>query len=89
MTILIILLILSIILNVFLIQKGISYIYQIEEVQRVYEYDKITVYQNLQSMLDKMKEIDIRGSFESDDEVGAVFTELKNLIEEYNKTINQ
>jgi hypothetical protein len=89
MTILIILLILSTILNVFLIQKGISYIYQIEEVQRVYEYDKITVYQNLQSMLDKMKEIDIRGSFESDDEVGAVFTELKNLIEEYNKTINQ
>ena len=72
-----------------MIQKGISYIYQIEEVQRVYEYDKITVYQNLQSMLDKMKEIDIRGSFESDDEVGAVFTELKNLIEEYNKTINQ
>jgi hypothetical protein len=89
MTILIILLILSIILNVFLIQRGISYIYQIEEVQRVYEYDMIKVYQSLQTMLDKMKEIDIRGSFESDDEVGTVFKELKNLIEEYNETINQ
>jgi hypothetical protein len=89
MTILIILLILSIILNVFLIQRGISYIYQIEEVQRVYEYDMIKVYQSLQTMLEKMKEIDIRGSFESDDEVGTVFKELKNLIEDYNETINQ
>jgi hypothetical protein len=89
MTILIILLILSIILNVFLIQRGISYIYQIEEVQRVYEYDMIKVYQSLQTMLEKMKEIDIRGSFESDDEVGTVFKELKNLIEEYTEIINQ
>jgi uncharacterized protein with PhoU and TrkA domain len=89
MTILIILLILSIILNVFLIQRGISYIYQIEEVQRVYEYDTLKVYQTLQTMLEKMKELDIRGSYESDDEVGTVFKELKNLIEEYNETINQ
>jgi hypothetical protein len=49
----------------------------------------IKVYQSLQTMLDKMKELDIRGSFESDDEVGTVFKELKNLIEEYNETINQ
>jgi hypothetical protein len=27
--------------------------------------------------------IDLKGSFESDDEVGVVFTELKNLIEKY------
>jgi hypothetical protein len=31
----------------------------------------------------EMKQIDIRGSFESDDEVGVVFTELKNTIERY------
>jgi hypothetical protein len=34
-------------------------------------------------MLDEMRALDIKGSFEADDEVGAVFTELKNLIEKY------
>lgn len=38
----------------------------------------------LELMLQQMKEIDIRGSFEADDEVGSVFNELKNLIETYN-----
>ena len=35
----------------------------------------------------KMKEIDIRGSFESDDEVGAVFKDIKELIENLEKEI--
>jgi DNA gyrase/topoisomerase IV subunit A len=39
----------------------------------------------LEMMLKQMREVDIRGSFESDDEVGSVFTELKNLIETYSK----
>ena len=43
--------------------------------------------QQLGSMLETMREIDIRGSFESDDEVGAVFTELKSLIEYYNEEL--
>jgi hypothetical protein len=34
-----------------------------------------------------MRDIDIRGSFESDDEVGAVFSELKNTIETYKNEI--
>ena len=34
-----------------------------------------------------MKEIDIRGSFESDDEVGVVFKELKDTIEKYKTNI--
>ena len=38
----------------------------------------------LELMLQQMKEIDIRGSFEADDEVGSVFSELKSLIETYN-----
>ena len=37
----------------------------------------------LEKMLEEMKEIDIRGSFEADDEVGVVFTELKDTIEKY------
>jgi hypothetical protein len=38
----------------------------------------------LELMLSQMRDIDIRGSFESDDEVGVVFTELKSLVEQYN-----
>jgi hypothetical protein len=46
------------------------------------EYDGF--YQELQSRLVKtistMKEIDIRGSFESDDEVGSVFQQIQAMI---------
>ena len=38
-------------------------------------------------MLTKMRELDLNGSFESDDEVGAVFTELKDTIETYKNEI--
>ena len=41
----------------------------------------------LEKMLEEMKEIDIRGSFESDDEVGVVFKELKDTIEKYKTNI--
>ena len=54
------------------------------------EYDnrEISTQSNLESMLSKMKEIDIRGSFESDDEVGVVFSELKETIETYKTKSN-
>ncbi len=35
-----------------------------------------------------MKEIDSTGAFESDDEVGSTFTDLKNLIEKNKKILN-
>jgi hypothetical protein len=38
-------------------------------------------------MLSEMKQIDLKGSFESDDEVGVVFSELKNTIESYKNKI--
>ena len=34
---------------------------------------------------EKMKQADIRGSFESDDEVGSVFTALKRIVNELNE----
>jgi hypothetical protein len=37
----------------------------------------------LEKMLEEMRAIDIRGSFEADDEVGSVFTQLKALIQKY------
>ena len=39
------------------------------------------------SVLTKMKDLDIRGAFEADDEVGAVFTEMKQIIEELTKEL--
>jgi hypothetical protein len=41
----------------------------------------------LENMLAELKQIDLNGSFESDDEVGTVFTELKNTIETYKNKI--
>jgi hypothetical protein len=37
----------------------------------------------LERMLQEMRTLDIKGSFEADDEVGTVFSELKELIEKY------
>ena len=34
---------------------------------------------------EKMKQADLRGSFESDDEVGTVFTELKGIVTDLNE----
>jgi uncharacterized coiled-coil protein SlyX len=39
--------------------------------------------QTLEKMLEEMRAVDIKGSFEADDEVGTVFTELKDIIEKY------
>jgi hypothetical protein len=35
----------------------------------------------LRNSIEEMRKIDIRGSFESDDEVGAVFGQLKAMVE--------
>ena len=87
---LIVLLPASIIFNILLIMRGINFVKQNEKLSDlVREYDdrQIQTEEKLESMLQQMREIDIRGSFESDDEVGAVFTELKNLIETYKNEI--
>jgi len=74
---------LSILLNIILFYRGYKLVEQIEALQQEYidfEYDTLN---SLKRMLEEMKEIDIRGSFESDDEVGVVFQELKDVIEKY------
>ena len=37
----------------------------------------------------QLKEIDIKGSFEADDEVGFVFKEIKELADDLTNTINE
>jgi hypothetical protein len=87
---LIILLPASIILNILLMIRGINLVKQNEQLMDVIkEYDsrQIDTQIKVESMLDKMKEIDLNGSFESDDEVGSVFTQLKDIVETYKNEI--
>lgn len=44
--------------------------------------------ENYIQILNAMKEIDSTGAFESDDEVGSTFTDLKNLIEKNKNILN-
>jgi predicted PurR-regulated permease PerM len=87
-TILIIIISVLILLCIFLVIRGISLVSQNESLRNIlieYIDREEESKKNLNIMLEQMREIDIKGSFESDDEVGVVFAQLKNLIEEYNK----
>ena len=87
---LIILLPVSIILNILLIIRGINLVKQNEQlVDVINEYDgrQIDTQIKVESMLERMREIDLNGSFESDDEVGSVFTQLKDIVETYKNEI--
>lgn len=70
-------LIVSLILNVFLVivvRRALS---------RVDEYDEFfnTVQDKIKLTIKMMKSIDLRGSFESDDEVGSVFVQMKAMVD--------
>jgi hypothetical protein len=80
----------SIIFNILLLIRGISYVKQNEQLNDIiqdYDVRQDNTLITLENMLGEMKEIDLKGSFESDDEVGVVFTELKNTIESYKNQI--
>jgi hypothetical protein len=80
----------SIIFNIILISKGISLVKQNEQLTNIikdYDDRQDNTLIVLENMLSEMKEIDLKGSFESDDEVGVVFSELKNTIESYKNQI--
>lgn len=76
----------SILLNIILFIRGMVLVKQNEqladsviEANDVVEESQAT----LGKMLEEMRTLDIKGSFEADDEVGTVFTELKELIQKY------
>ena len=77
----------SIILNIFLIKRGIKLISQVELTQRNSTTIVDNTLQRLEAMLEEMRKLDLKGSFESDDEVGVVFKELKDVIETYKNNI--
>jgi hypothetical protein len=73
--------------NIFFIWRGTKLVKEIED--KVNDYVNLSddTIDSLDTMLEEMRQIDIRGSFESDDEVGVVFKELKNTIEKYKNTL--
>jgi hypothetical protein len=80
----------SIIFNILLLIRGINLVKQNEKLSDVvndYDVRQDNTLISLENMLGEMKEIDLKGSFESDDEVGVVFSELKNTIESYKNQI--
>jgi hypothetical protein len=80
----------SIILNILLLVRGINLVKQNEDLRdsiQLYDDRQDNTMVTLENMLAELKQIDLNGSFESDDEVGTVFTELKNTIETYKNKI--
>ena len=77
----------SVSLNIILTLRGISLVSQLEQAQTDYYQLNGDTLDTLETMLADMRAIDLRGSFESDDEVGTVFTELKDIIEKYKNTL--
>ncbi len=80
----------SLIFNILLLVRGINLVKQNEQLRdsiQLYDDRQDDTLITLENMLEEMKQIDLKGSFESDDEVGTVFTELKNTIETYKNKI--
>jgi hypothetical protein len=80
----------SIILNILLLVRGINLVKQNEDLRdsiQLYDDRQNNTIVTLENMLAELRQIDLKGSFESDDEVGTVFTELKNTIETYKNKI--
>ena len=76
----------SILLNIILFVRGMVLVKQTEQLADAIIVAESIVEESqetLEKMLDEMRAVDIKGSFEADDEVGAVFTELKTIIEKY------
>ena len=76
----------SILLNILLFVRGMILVRQNEQLaDAVIEADNVVEdsQATLEKMLEEMRTLDIKGSFEADDEVGTVFTELKELIQKY------
>jgi HKD family nuclease len=86
-TILYIIVCLLTISNIFFIWRGTKLVKELEEREFYFNDMELEVSNTLEKMLNEMKEIDIRGSFESDDEVGVVFGELKDLVEKYKNNL--
>ncbi len=80
-------LILIIILTIFLAAAGYAIYNLLKKLERYEDVIAMNTDTYIQ-ILNAMKEIDSTGAFESDDEVGSTFTDLKTLIEKNKQILN-
>lgn len=84
-TLLLILLLVSVSANVFLLITLKKSFNQIDILE-----DWIINFKNsVESTFNKLKDVDNRGIFEKDDDVGFLFTDLKQIIESLNKKVKE
>lgn len=77
----------SIYINVNLYNKVQRYEDEFEDAEKYVDELSSYVYsmqENAANALRRMKEVDRKGAFESDDEVGYIFTEIKKIVTELN-----
>jgi hypothetical protein len=77
----------SIVINVITILGIRNLLIQNEELEDTLIETMDEVQSKVQTALDTLRDVDIRGAFESDDEVGAVFVELKDIVEKLKETL--
>jgi len=80
-------LIISILVNIVLIFAVKNLINQTEELEDTLLETVEDVKLKVNNALNQLRDIDSNGSFESDDEVGGVFTEIKTIVENLNEII--
>jgi hypothetical protein len=80
-------LIISLITNIALIFGIRNVLTQNEELEDTLLDTVNDVKIKVNNALTQLRDIDLKGSFESDDEVGGVFTEIKTIVENLNEII--
>tara|TARA_E500000081_G_C5910867_1_gene252003 strand:- start:22 stop:288 length:267 start_codon:yes stop_codon:yes gene_type:complete len=75
----------SVISNLVLLYGVRNLLKQNEQLEDTLSEVVLNTAQTLTDALEEMKKADLRGSFESDDEVGSVFQQLKSIIEKLNQ----
>lgn len=82
-TVISIIAILSFLLNIFFVIRIYGLIKELEKLYSENQLEQKYYAYIVQRMLTTLREIDARGSFESDDEVGSIFNEIKSAINRY------
>ena len=87
MTYIYIILLVSVVLNITFTISIFNLLKQTEELEDTLIETTLEVKFKVSNALENLRNIDTRGSFESDDEVGATFAELKTIVENLNEIL--
>jgi biopolymer transport protein ExbB/TolQ len=80
----------SLVLNIILLRRGLRFVKlneELDEVVDILQNEREETLNKLETLLEQMREYDMNGAFEADDEVGGAYKEIINLIETYKNEI--